>query len=197
MVSPKPIFPFGPGLCVPGSRGGGQKNRIDFSQNTPIVRGMSIIVGRAAAERAYYARFPEARRRKNATNKAARLRNRERWQASQRRYRNTNFKYRFSRAVQCLAQAWVNAARLQQRSEISPPFLGCSLGEFRIWFEGMFTPEMTWDNYGVLWEVDHILPCASFDLATMEGMAACGHFSNLRPLLKAYHPRGKSREILK
>lgn len=45
-----------------------------------------------------------------------------------------------------------------------------------------FTPEMNWDNYGSYWHVDHIRPCASFDLSRRKEQHRCFHFSNLQPL---------------
>lgn len=42
---------------------------------------------------------------------------------------------------------------------------------------------MTWDNYGYRgWHVDHIAPCASFDLSNPAEVAKCFHYSNLQPL---------------
>jgi len=41
---------------------------------------------------------------------------------------------------------------------------------------------MTWDNYGSLWHIDHIKPCASYDLADPLQQAECFHYTNLQPL---------------
>ena len=53
---------------------------------------------------------------------------------------------------------------------------------------------MTWENYGE-WEVDHILPCASFDLEQPEAQRQCFHYTNLQPLWKADN-RSKGAEVL-
>lgn len=46
----------------------------------------------------------------------------------------------------------------------SMDFIGCSVSELKKRLENKFLPGMTWDNYGK-WHVDHIKPCASFDLS--------------------------------
>lgn len=38
------------------------------------------------------------------------------------------------------------------------------------------------DNYGKAWHVDHIRPCASFDLTDHEQQKECFHYTNLQPL---------------
>lgn len=60
--------------------------------------------------------------------------------------------------------------------------LGCSL-EF-LWghLEKQFQPGMTRDNYGPVWHVDHILPCAEFHLQHSEEREICFHWTNLQPL---------------
>ena len=40
---------------------------------------------------------------------------------------------------------------------------------------------MSWDNYGD-WHVDHIRPCASFDLTNEDEQRICFHYKNLQPL---------------
>jgi hypothetical protein len=61
--------------------------------------------------------------------------------------------------------------------------IGCSVEELRGHLERQFLPGMTWDNYGKTgWEVDHIRPCASFDLTDPEQQRQCFHCTNLQPL---------------
>lgn len=59
--------------------------------------------------------------------------------------------------------------------------LGCSIKKFIIYLESQFDDEMSWENYGK-WHIDHIKPCASFDLSKEEEQRKCFHYSNLMPL---------------
>ena len=59
--------------------------------------------------------------------------------------------------------------------------LGCSVEEFKRHLEKRFASGMSWENYGK-WHLDHIRPCAAFDLTNPIQLAACFHFSNLQPL---------------
>lgn len=61
--------------------------------------------------------------------------------------------------------------------------LGCTAEELKIYLESLFLPGMTWENYGPFgWHIDHILPCASFDLTSEDEQRKCFHYSNLQPL---------------
>lgn len=60
--------------------------------------------------------------------------------------------------------------------------LGCSLQELKIHLQTQFVPGMTWENYGPVWHVDHIKPCAKFDLTDPEQQKQCFHHTNLQPL---------------
>lgn len=61
--------------------------------------------------------------------------------------------------------------------------LGCSIEKLRKHLESQFTEGMSWDNYGLYgWHVDHIMPCASFDMTDPEQQKECFHYTNLQPL---------------
>lgn len=63
--------------------------------------------------------------------------------------------------------------------------LGCTPADFVKHLEKQFQSGMTLDNYGKRgWEIDHIIPCAHFDLMKEEEQRVCFHYSNLRPMWK-------------
>ena len=61
-------------------------------------------------------------------------------------------------------------------------FLGCSIDELKSWLAFNFDENMTFDNYGEYWDIDHIQPCNSFDLENDDELKICWHWSNLAPL---------------
>lgn len=61
---------------------------------------------------------------------------------------------------------------------------GCSRDELISHIEKQFVEGMTWSNYTILWELDHIKPLCSFDLSNLETGALVNHYTNIRPLLK-------------
>jgi hypothetical protein len=64
--------------------------------------------------------------------------------------------------------------------------VGCSAAELMDHLQAQFTDAMSWDNYGRNgWHIDHIRPCASFDLADPDQQRQCFHYSNLQPLWEA------------
>ncbi len=51
--------------------------------------------------------------------------------------------------------------------------------------EWQFKAGMTWANYGTVWEIDHIWPCAFFDLRSPLQQECCFSYLNLQPMLKS------------
>lgn len=79
------------------------------------------------------------------------------------------------------------------KSSNSVELVGCSWVALRSHLENQFTDGMSWDNYGTAWHIDHIIPCAKFDLTKPEEQKACFHYSNLRPLCAKKNKQESSR----
>jgi hypothetical protein len=88
--------------------------------------------------------------------------------------------YRFYRLLTATIQKAIkmrDATKLHQTKEL----IGCTPAELREHLERQFLPGMSWANRDK-WHIDHIRPCASFNLVDSDEQKACFHFTNLRPL---------------
>lgn len=68
------------------------------------------------------------------------------------------------------------------KSDRTINLLGCEINFLWNYLEKLFKKGMTVQNYGTLWQIDHIIPCTSFDLTKPEEQRKCFHYSNLQPL---------------
>ena len=59
--------------------------------------------------------------------------------------------------------------------------VGCSIERLKQHLEKQFKMGMSWNNYGK-WHIDHIRPCASFDLSKPSEQKKCFNYTNLQPL---------------
>lgn len=84
-------------------------------------------------------------------------------------------KYVISRAIR-------NSLRVKglSKSKKSMDILGCSIIFFKNYIEDKFTSEMNWDNYGIIWDIDHIIPLST--AFTEEDVVKLNHYTNLQPL---------------
>lgn len=60
--------------------------------------------------------------------------------------------------------------------------LGCSLEFFKNYIAEQFTGGMSWENYGTVWELDHILPLANYGLSDRGTFRRLVHYTNYQPL---------------
>jgi hypothetical protein len=67
------------------------------------------------------------------------------------------------------------------KSESTAKMLGCTIQQCCNHLEAQFTEGMSWDNYGK-WHIDHIIPCAFFDLSKPSHQKVCFNWQNLQPL---------------
>ena len=74
--------------------------------------------------------------------------------------------------------------------------VGYSINQLKEHLENQFDANMSWDNHGKYWEIDHKLPVVSFQFNTTddEGFRKCWAMDNLQPLIKS-HNRRKSAKI--
>jgi hypothetical protein len=70
-----------------------------------------------------------------------------------------------------------------KKADTTENLLGCTVPEFKAYFTSLFTKDMSWDDFmaGKI-HIDHIRPCAKFDLTNEEQQRVCFHYTNLQPL---------------
>ena len=79
-----------------------------------------------------------------------------------------------------------------RKSAPTMKLIGCDIQSLRNHLESLFEEGMNWDNYGD-WHIDHIKPCAAFDLSQPDQQKKCFHYSNLQPLWAEDNLRKASR----
>ena len=104
--------------------------------------------------------------------------NRDRVQKLQKKNRKENINVRL--ALNLRHRIW-GALKYNYKSISTLKLLGCSLDLLRLHLQSKFQPGMSFSNYGK-WHIDHIIPCASFDLSKKNEQAKCFHYTNLQPL---------------
>ena len=146
-----------------------------------------------------------ASRRKYAEN------NRESIRASQRKYADNNREKILAsqrkwkkkkratcpmfRMVHCLRERLRAVLRGNCKSASTMALLGCTFKQVKKHLEKQFVEGMSWDNRGTAWHIDHMVPCASFDLSDKEQQKRCCHFTNLQPLFASENISKKDKNI--
>lgn len=114
-----------------------------------------------------------------------RNRNREYYQKYKREYmrqkRKENPQFCLGRSI---AVAIWDALRSKKAGRHWEDLVNFTLGDLVKHLENQFTSNMTWDNYGDCWEVDHIIPKSWFEYEDPkdEAFKECWSLENLQPL---------------
>ena len=105
--------------------------------------------------------------------------NKEKTNAYHRERRANDPQYRIAKNLRSRLNKVMNRG---DKSATTMKLLGCTTEELKAKLEAKFDDDMTWGNYGKGWHIDHIRPCASFDLTDHEQQRICFHWSNLQPM---------------
>ena len=68
-----------------------------------------------------------------------------------------------------------------KKSDKTKKLIGISIEGLVKYIESKFKPGMSWEKRHLI-HIDHIRPCASFDLSKPKEQAKCFHYTNLQPL---------------
>lgn len=142
-----------------------------------------------------YAQRPESKLRKSEADRKYRERNREKLLIKKKEYYKTKGleqkkewqkramsdpEFRITKNLRSRIHV---ALKRGIKSASTMQLLGCTIEEFIKHFENLFKDGMNWTAYmnGEI-HIDHIKPCASFDLTKEEEQRICFHYKNLQPL---------------
>jgi hypothetical protein len=82
-------------------------------------------------------------------------------------------------------------------SEAYAPYFGLDIENFRKWIESQFEQSLNWENFGSLWQFDHIVPVTYFDFGSEEELKLCWNFINIRvEKLELNKNRGNRIDVL-
>jgi len=71
---------------------------------------------------------------------------------------------------------------LKRNSDSCRDIIGCSIQFFREWIEFQFYDNISWENQGKHWHLDHVIPCITFDLVDINQQRFCFNWKNYQPL---------------
>lgn len=74
-------------------------------------------------------------------------------------------------------------------------YVGTDFERVADWLKYNFTPEMTWENHGTVWDIDHVIPISKWDLNIPEHINICFNWKNLSPLSCFNNRHVKSNNI--
>jgi hypothetical protein len=107
--------------------------------------------------------------------------NYNKWKAAYKKKRfNDDIDYKLKYVISSQVRRYVKG---ELKTKKAAELVGCSMEKLRKHIESQFKEGMLWNNHGFYgWHIDHIIPCASFDLADIEQQKKCFHYTNLQPL---------------
>lgn len=118
------------------------------------------------------------------SNKKSREKNKETTYQKNKIYTKNKYKNNSLYRLKIIIRTRIYSILKGNKNHKSIEIIGCTIKEYKNHLEKQFKPEMSWENHGKIWEIDHIKPCDSFNLITLEEQQKCFHYNNVQPLFK-------------
>lgn len=106
--------------------------------------------------------------------------NKKKIHAQMLKRKNQNINIRLKQNLR--SRIW-HALKNGNKKENFEELIGCSVEELKQNLESKFYSNMSWNNYGSVWHIDHVKPCCLFDMTIKEQRLECFNYKNLQPLL--------------
>jgi len=92
--------------------------------------------------------------------------------------------YRLRERMSCSVRKSLKILNIEKCKAGWQSLVGYTAEQLKLHLEQRFTPEMSWENYGSYWHIDHIEPQSWFKYDSMDHPAfkACWALDNLQPL---------------
>lgn len=120
----------------------------------------------------------KARHENYQNNREARIKQTSQYKTERKK---VDLAFKFERNIRSrLYHAFKKSSVLKRQRTME--YVGCTPIFFKEWMEFQFNSYMTLENHGSYWDIDHVKPCASFDLNDENEAGICFHWSNCRPL---------------
>jgi len=126
-------------------------------------------------------------------NKERLIKNSSDYKKNNRKKNDPLYKLRITISERIRQALKYHLAGTYKKKDSTIELLGCSVDELKIHLQNQFKEGMTWQNHGE-WHIDHIIPCAAFDLSKKEDCLKCFNYKNLQPLW-AHENLSKSDKI--
>lgn len=129
-----------------------------------------------ARRREYYLKNKDA---SLARSKVYKAENKDKINETRRKYLKKKMKdplERLKRSMKTLLLAKI------KKHHSSTTYFGTNVDFILKWLEFNFDEEMSWDNYGTCWQIDHTIPVNSWDVSKHDEAMMCFNWKNLMPL---------------
>jgi len=104
--------------------------------------------------------------------------------AYERNRKQFSIQERLAANIRCYASVALRQAINNPDSNKYINKLGCTEKQLKLYLQKFFTPEMNFSNYGTVWELDHIVCLAEFNLEDKHQKQIAEQYHNLQPLSK-------------